>query len=147
MPAPLRPPPIRLAPPLALLLLLAVAPRPAAAQGAPDSLGDAFPGNAPPMPVCNAPRDGVSACLAGRQCLCGHERGGSVTGRRDGWRWDCGALRPACDVPPADLPGRPDAAAPALFPQVTLPSEAAPQFQQPYRPSPQQQSPFRHPNR
>ena len=96
----------------ALLLLLALAvPNPARAQARPplDALGDAFPHGAPPMPVCNAPRDGVAACLAGRQCLCGHERGGSVTGRTDGWRWDCGTLRPACDaaparVPPADLP-------------------------------------------
>ncbi|MFT8245714.1 hypothetical protein [Roseomonas sp. BN140053] len=85
------------------LLLLFSFPLPgvARADAALERLGDAFPPGVPPMPVCNAPRDGVSACLAGRQCLCGFERGGSITGRRDGWRWDCGILRPACTVPPA----------------------------------------------
>jgi hypothetical protein len=83
---------------------------------------DAFPPNAPPMPVCNAPREGVAACLAGRQCVCRLEPGGSVAGRPAGYRWDCGALRPACAEPPADLP-RSEMPA-ALYPQVTLPELA-----------------------
>ncbi len=62
---------------------------------------DAFPTGAPPMPVCNAPREGVAACLAGIACQCRFERGGSITGRADGFRWDCGPLRPRCDTVPA----------------------------------------------
>ncbi len=139
-----------------MLLATLVVPAPASAQATPHSLGldpglgalsDAFPRGAPPMPVCNAPRDGVAACLAGRQCLCGFERGGSITGRHDGWRWDCGVLRPACDVPPADLPGRNDSPPPALFPQVTLPSDIPQQFQGPYPQSSRQPFPLPYPGR
>ncbi|WP_426959157.1 hypothetical protein [Muricoccus radiodurans] len=55
------------------------------------------------IPACNAVREGALACMAGRACRCHFERGGSVAGRPDGYRWDCGALRPDCGVPPADL--------------------------------------------
>jgi hypothetical protein len=64
--------------PLAFLLLLLAAP--AAAQ----------------VPVCSAPREGMTACFDGRLCACRFERGGTLTGRPDGYRWDCGALRPDC---------------------------------------------------
>lgn len=67
--------------PLAFLLLLLGMP--AAAQ----------------VPVCSAPREGMTACFDGRLCVCRFERGGTLTGRPDGYRWDCGALRPDC--PPA----------------------------------------------
>ena len=52
--------------PLLAMLALPLCMTFAGAQGVP---GDAFPAHAPPMPVCNAPRDGVAACLGGRQCL------------------------------------------------------------------------------
>jgi hypothetical protein len=104
---------------LALGLMVAFLPGPGWGDGLLDRFGDAFPANAPPMPVCNGPREGVAACLAGRQCLCTFERGGSITGRPDGYRWDCGILRPACGVAPAEA-GPPAAAVP-IFPQVTVP--------------------------
>lgn len=107
---------MRVAPPAALLAIL-LAP-PAWGDGLPGQR-DAFPANAPPMPVCNAPREGVAACLAGRQCVCRLEPGGSVAGRPAGHRWDCGVLRPACAEPPAELPRSEPAA--ALYPQLTLP--------------------------
>jgi hypothetical protein len=68
-----------------LLLLLMLAP--AAAQ----------------VPVCNALREGMTACFDGRLCRCRFEPGGQLTGRPDGFRWDCGALRPDCRPPPATL--------------------------------------------
>ncbi|UFN49806.1 hypothetical protein LPC08_03940 [Roseomonas sp. OT10] len=85
------------------------------ADGVGEGFGDAFPQGAPPMPVCNAPREGVAACLGGKQCLCRFERGGSLTGRQDGFRWDCGPLRPACPDP------APPAAVPMPLPPVVLP--------------------------
>jgi len=71
----------------ALLLLLVIA-FPAAAQ----------------VPICNAEREGMTACLDGRLCRCRFEPGGQLTGRPDGYRWDCGALRPDCRPAPATLP-------------------------------------------
>jgi hypothetical protein len=58
------------------------------------------------MPACNQDRVGAVACMAGKLCACGYARGGIVSGRPDGYRWDCGVLRPACGEPaPAGLPG------------------------------------------
>ncbi len=54
-----------------------------------------------PPPRCDASRDGVLACVAGRSCLCRFERGGTVTGRPTGHLWDCGPLRPDCAPAPA----------------------------------------------
>lgn len=51
------------------------------------------------QPACVPGREGVTACLDGRLCLCRFERGGQLTGRPDGFRWDCGALRPDCRPP------------------------------------------------
>jgi hypothetical protein len=61
-----------------------------------------------PIPACNAAREGATACLAGKLCSCGIARGGSITTRASGYRWDCGVLRPSCGpaVPPADVDGR-----------------------------------------
>lgn len=70
-----------------LLLLLAL---PAAAQ-----------------PVCDAARLGTLSCQAGRVCECRFERGGSLTGLPDGYRWDCGILRPPCPPPPGLQPQAP----------------------------------------
>lgn len=110
---------MRLIPPMAPLfaiLALSSCMTSAWAQGVP---GDAFPAHAPPMPVCNPPREGVAACLGGRQCLCRFERGGSIAGRPDGYRWDCGVLRPSCAEMPAEI--APPAAGMQVFPQITLP--------------------------
>jgi hypothetical protein len=88
---------------------LAVAPLPAT------------PLPATPDPArCGPAREGQVACMAGRLCACRFERGGQLTGRGEHFAWDCGTLRPACDQPPADLPGaaHPDI---QVFPQVTLP--------------------------
>lgn len=62
-------------------------------------------GQAPPP--CDQDRQGAVACLAGKLCLCGYMRGGVLSGRPEGYRWDCGVLRPACAEPPAALPAAP----------------------------------------
>ncbi|MBY0338963.1 MAG: hypothetical protein K2X11_20285 [Acetobacteraceae bacterium] len=74
----------------ALLPILLLAALPAAAQT--------------PLPVCIPQRDGMVHCFENRLCVCRYERGGQLTGRADGYRWDCGALRPDCRPAPADLP-------------------------------------------
>ncbi|MCK8784626.1 hypothetical protein M0638_09550 [Roseomonas sp. NAR14] len=102
---------------LATLAVLALArPAPAQVIG-----GEAYPPGAPPMPVCNALRDGIAACLGGRQCVCGFERGGSLSGQPDRWRWDCGILRPSCQPAPADL--APRQPLPPILPQIVLPGQ------------------------
>jgi hypothetical protein len=60
------------------------------------------------VPACEASREGTAACLAGRQCICRFDRGGIMTGRADGYRWNCGLLNSSCAEAPAD------AAQPAL---------------------------------
>jgi hypothetical protein len=74
---------------LPLFLLLAL---PAAAQE-------------PEPPACTDARAGAVACMAGKLCSCGYQRGGVMSGRPEGWRWDCGVLRPACGeaLPPAGM--------------------------------------------
>ena len=57
--------------------------------------------------ACDAPRAGIVACLAGKLCACRLERGGAMTGLPDGYRWDCGVLRPACADVPATLDSYP----------------------------------------
>ena len=47
------------------------------------------------VPRCTPLRDGEVACLGGKLCECGHDPGGSLTGRPPGTRWNCGAFRPA----------------------------------------------------
>ena len=55
-------------------------------------------------PVCAAQSAGLVACIAGRLCACGFARGSAATGLSDGFRWDCGILRPRCGPPaPATL--------------------------------------------
>ncbi len=80
----------------ALLLLAAPALAPSHAQPPP-------PTSAPPVPMCVPQREGMVACFEGRLCLCRFQPGGQLTGRPDGHRWDCGALRPDCRPPPAML--------------------------------------------
>ncbi len=47
-------------------------------------------------PACTTERAGIVACIAGKLCSCGYDRGGSVTGMPAGYRWDCGIKRPSC---------------------------------------------------
>lgn len=87
--------------PIALLLPLALASLPALA-------GAQGPAELPP--ACNAAREGMAACFGDKLCRCRFEPGGTLTGRRAGHRWDCGALRPPCGAAPAgpappELPG------------------------------------------
>ncbi|MBE9605167.1 hypothetical protein IAI18_09845 [Acetobacteraceae bacterium H6797] len=70
---------MRRASPLFLLLLLLWLP-PARAE----------------TPACRPAMEGMVSCMAEKLCVCGYERGGTMSGRPEGWRWDCGALRPAC---------------------------------------------------
>jgi hypothetical protein len=60
---------------------------------------------APDPARCGPALEGQVACMSGRLCACRFERGGQLTGRGDHFAWDCGPLRPSCDLPPADLPG------------------------------------------
>ena len=79
------------------------------------------PAQAQEPPACNAARAGSVACQSGRLCECRFERGGSITGTRDGHRWDCGILRPSCGpVAPADI-NRP--AMPPMVIQPVVPWE------------------------
>jgi len=64
----------------------------------------ATPAQAQEPPACTAARAGSVSCQSGRLCECRFERGGSITGTRDGHRWDCSVLRPSCGpVAPADI--------------------------------------------
>jgi len=90
-----------------LLLLLLLGSGPAA-------------GEDPRFPACTAAREGVTACMDGKLCLCRYQPGGSLTGRPSGLRWDCGALRPGCAFPPAEL-GTLPAPLPPVFLQPNLP--------------------------
>lgn len=72
------------------LLVLALLPSAAAAQG-------------PQPPRCTAESLGAVACMSTKLCECVYERGGAITGKPTGYRWECGALRPDCNQPGADL--------------------------------------------
>lgn len=92
-------------------------PLPAQAQQAPMPAPLATP--TPDPARCGPAREGQVACMSGRLCACRFERGGQLTGRGDHFAWDCGPLRPSCDLPPADLPGgavQPDI---IIAPQIT----------------------------
>jgi len=93
-----------------LLAAALLACRPAAAQ------------EDPRFPACPPAREGISACMDGKLCLCRYQPGGTLTGRPAGLRWDCGALRPACGFPPADIGGNPAPALPPIFLQPNLPA-------------------------
>lgn len=69
---------------------------------------------------CGPGRDGQVACMSGRLCACRFERGGQLTGRGDHFAWDCGPLRPSCDLLPADLPGG------AVQPEILIMPEVGP---------------------
>lgn len=93
----------------------------------------ASPAAAQDPPACNQDRVGAVACMAGKLCSCGYQRGGSVSGRPDGYRWDCGVLRPSCGpVPGADLPG----GALQPMPQILVPLPPPPHRPPPTSPWP-----------
>jgi hypothetical protein len=71
---------------------------------------------------CTPARDGEVACLDGRLCECRHDPGGTLTGRRAGMRWNCGALRPSCGSVPAEAGPQPaERAPPAFYPAPYVP--------------------------
>jgi hypothetical protein len=84
----------------------------------------AAPGMAQEIPACTQDRVGAAACMSGKLCSCGYQRGGSVSGRPDGYRWDCGALRPACGeaAPPAGIGMTPAWPMPELYLQLQPPA-------------------------
>ena len=54
------------------------------------------PGGAQEEPACAPDTAGRVACIAGKLCACGFAPGGQATALPDGFRWDCGVLRPTC---------------------------------------------------
>lgn len=75
-------------------------------------------------PRCIAERDGQQLGLAGSVCECRHERGGTLTGRRPGWRWSCDIMR--MDGSSLGLPADTSAGRQSLPPGFTYaPQEAA----------------------
>ncbi|MBR0645678.1 hypothetical protein [Plastoroseomonas hellenica] len=99
-------------------------PLPAQAQQAPMPPPSATPAPgltlAPDPARCGPAREGQVACMSGRLCACRFERGGQLTGRGDHFAWDCGPLRPSCDLPPADLSGG------AVQPEILIMPEIGP---------------------
>lgn len=99
----------------------------------------AWPAAAQEIPSCTPARAGATACLSGKLCECRFERGGSITGTRDGYRWDCGVLRPACGEalpPPGAAPMSPGLL-PELYLQLGPPGSSAPGKPAPSPGSPQ----------
>ncbi len=87
----------------------------------------AAPAFAQDPPACTDARAGAVACMAGRLCSCGYQRGGAVSGRPDGWRWDCGILRPSCGeaLPPPGISVAPQPL-PQLYMQLPEPAPFTP---------------------
>jgi hypothetical protein len=55
-------------------------------------------------PACDVQAAETVACIAGRLCRCRFAAASALTGLPEGFRWDCGILRPACGDPrPATL--------------------------------------------
>lgn len=57
-------------------------------------------------PQCTAESLGQVACFVNKLCECKFERGGSMTGVPDAYKWDCDIKRPSCGLgadTPADL--------------------------------------------
>ena len=53
--------------------------------------------------MCNQVARGQVTCLATKLCECIYDRGGLTTGVPAGYRWDCGILRPSCEVVPSTI--------------------------------------------
>lgn len=56
------------------------------------------------LPSCGRANVGALACMGGKQCSCSFTRGGTMTGEPDGYRWDCGVMRPMCPPEQSILP-------------------------------------------
>jgi hypothetical protein len=54
-------------------------------------------------PNCTQAVLGQVACMSVKLCECIFERGGTMTGRPSGYRWDCGILRPQCNEAPVTI--------------------------------------------
>jgi hypothetical protein len=54
-------------------------------------------------PRCAAETLGAVSCMSTKLCECVFERGGAISGKPSAYRWECGALRPDCNQPGADL--------------------------------------------
>jgi hypothetical protein len=87
----------------------------------------ALPATAQEIPACNQSRAGAVACMSGKLCSCNFQRGGTIAGRPDGYRWDCGILRPGCGEALAP-PGvqQPQVQLPQLYLNVPAPEETMP---------------------
>ena len=60
-------------------------------------------GQAQDAPMCNQVARGQVTCFATKLCECIYDRGGTTTGVPAGYRWDCGILKPSCEVVPATI--------------------------------------------
>ena len=54
-------------------------------------------------PSCNRMALGQAACFANIRCECIYDRGGAITGTPEGYRWDCGILKPRCEEAPITI--------------------------------------------
>ena len=54
-------------------------------------------------PMCNQQVMGQVSCMANRMCECIYDRGGSITGVPEGFRWNCGINRGRCEVEPGTI--------------------------------------------
>ena len=54
-------------------------------------------------PMCNQQVMGQVSCMANRMCECIYDRGGSVTGVPEGFRWNCSINRASCEVEPGTI--------------------------------------------
>ena len=93
----------------------------------------AGPSHAEEIPSCTPARAGAVACMSGKLCECRFERGGSITGTRDGHRWNCGVLRPACGEALSPLPGQSTL---PFLPQIMIQPDLQQQQPWPHQPWP-----------
>lgn len=55
-----------------------------------------------PAFTCSAQTEGQLTCQANKQCTCAHRPADAASGLPARWAWDCGVMRPRCEVTPAD---------------------------------------------
>lgn len=82
---------------LATLSVAAIAQEATPAAGSGDKTTPAF--------TCTAQTEGQLTCQANKQCKCGYKPGDAGSGLPARWAWDCGIMRPRCEVTPADTSG------------------------------------------
>lgn len=73
---------------------------PAVAQEA--TPADALASKTTPAFQCTAASEGQLTCQANKQCKCGYRPAEAAIGLPARWAWDCGIMRPRCEVTPAD---------------------------------------------